>query len=97
MLFASAVAASRRGYHSLLFDGPGQGAMLYESTIPLRPDWEAVVSAVVDFALTLREVHPEKLVVSGWSLGGYLAPRAASGEHRLAARIADPGQWSVID
>ena len=34
MLFASAVAASRRGYHSLLFDGPGQGAMLYESNIP---------------------------------------------------------------
>jgi len=28
MYFASAVAASRRGYHCLLFDGPGQGAML---------------------------------------------------------------------
>jgi alpha-beta hydrolase superfamily lysophospholipase len=97
MVFASAVAASRRGYHSLLFDGPGQGAMLYESGIPLRPDWETVVSAVVDFALTLPQVHPEKLIISGWSLGGYLAPRAASGDHRLAACIADPGQWSVID
>jgi hypothetical protein len=43
MYFASAVAASRGGYHSLLFDGPGQGAMLYEMNIPLRPDWEAVV------------------------------------------------------
>jgi pimeloyl-ACP methyl ester carboxylesterase len=97
MLFASAVAASRLGYHSLLFDGPGQGAMLYESNIPLRPDWETVVSAVVDFALTLPQVHPEKLVISGWSLGGYLAPRGASGEHRLAACIADPGQWSLGD
>jgi alpha-beta hydrolase superfamily lysophospholipase len=97
MLFASAVAASRRGYHSLLFDGPGQGAMLYEGNIPLRPDWETVVSAVVDFALILLQVHPEKLVISGWSLGGYLAPRAASGEQRLAACIADPGQWSVVD
>ena len=29
MYFACAVAASRRGYHSLLFDGPGQGALLY--------------------------------------------------------------------
>ncbi len=37
--FACAVAASRRGYHSLLFDGPGQGSMLYEHGIPLRPDW----------------------------------------------------------
>jgi hypothetical protein len=35
--------------------------------------------------------------LSGWSLGGYLAPRAASGEHRLAARIADPGQWSIAE
>jgi alpha-beta hydrolase superfamily lysophospholipase len=97
MYFALAVAASRRGYHSLLFDGPGQGAMLYEMNIPLRPDWETVVGAVVDFALTLPEVHPEKLIISGWSLGGYLAPRAASGEHRLAACIADPGQWSLAD
>src|SRR3984957_8608169 len=97
MLFASAVAACRRGYHALLFDGPGQGAMLYETNIPLRPDWETVVGAVVDFAQTLPEVHPDKLVISGWSLGGYLAPRAASGEHRLAACIADPGQWSLAD
>ena len=97
MLFASAVAASRRGYHSLLFDGPGQGAMLYRMHVPLRPDWETVINAVVDFALTLPEVHPEKLVISGWSLGGYLAPRAASGEPRLAACIADPGQWALAD
>ena len=83
MLFASAVAASQRGYHSLLFDGPGQGAMLYESNIPLRPDWETVVSAVVDFAMTLPQVHPEKLIISGWSLGGYLAPRAPRQENTV--------------
>lgn len=97
MLFASAIAARRRGYHSLLFDGPGQGAMLIEKGVPLRPDWETVVAAVVDFALTLPEVEPEKIALSGWSLGGYLAPRAASGEHRLAACVADCGQWSVGD
>jgi pimeloyl-ACP methyl ester carboxylesterase len=33
----------------------------------------------------------------GWSFGGYLAPRAASGEHRLAACIADPGQWDLLE
>jgi hypothetical protein len=53
MFFASAVAASRRGYHCLLFDGPGQGEMLYEHGVRLRPDWETVVKAVVDVALTL--------------------------------------------
>jgi pimeloyl-ACP methyl ester carboxylesterase len=97
MLFASAVAASRRGYHSLLFDGPGQGAMLFDHNIPLRPDWETVITAVVDFALTLPQIDPDKIALSGWSLGGYLAPRAASGEHRLAACVADPGQWAIAD
>jgi dienelactone hydrolase len=95
MYFASAVAASRRGYHCLLFDGPGQGAMLYEQGVPLRPDWEVVIGAVVDFALTQPIVDPARIALSGWSLGGHLAPRGASGEARIAALIADPGLWSV--
>ena len=97
MLFASVLAARARGYHSLMFDGPGQGGMLFEHGIPLRPDWETVVSAVVDFALSLPQVNPKKIALSGWSLGGYLAPRAASGEPRLAACVADPGQWAIAD
>jgi dienelactone hydrolase len=96
MYFASAVAASRRGYHCLLFDGPGQGEMLYEHGVRLRPDWETVVKAVVDFAVTLPIVDPKRIALSGWSLGGYLAPRGASGERRLAACVADPGRWSIL-
>ena len=95
MYFASAVAASRRGYHCLLFDGPGQGEMLYEHGIPLRADWETVVGAVVDFAVQQPNIDPERIALSGWSLGGHLAPRAASSEHRIAALIADPGTWSI--
>jgi alpha-beta hydrolase superfamily lysophospholipase len=95
MFFASAVAMTERGYHCLLFDGPGQGEMLIEHGMPLRPDWETVIKAVVDFALTLPIVDPARTALTGWSLGGYLAPRAASGEHRLAACIADPGLWSM--
>lgn len=97
MYFASAVAASRRGYHSLLFDGPGQGEMLYEHGVPLRPDWELVIKAVVDVAETLPLVDAARIALSGWSLGGYLAPRGASGEPRIAALIADPGTWSIAD
>lgn len=97
MYFASAVAASRRGYHCLLFDGPGQGEMLYEHGMRLRSDWETVISAVVDFAITQPVVDPARIALSGWSLGGHLAPRAASGEPRIAALIADPGTWSIAE
>lgn len=95
MYFASAVAASQRGYHCLLFDGPGQGEMLYEQSVHIRADWETVINAVVDLALTLPNVDPSRIALSGWSLGGYLAPRGASGEPRLAACIADPGQPGI--
>ena len=92
--FATALA---RGYNLLLFDGPGQGRPLIEQGLVFRPDWENVVRPVVDFALTWPEVNPEKVVLLGWSFGGYLAPRAASGEHRLAACIADPGFWDLFE
>ncbi|KAA0970565.1 alpha/beta fold hydrolase [Aureimonas fodinaquatilis] len=95
MYFASAVAASERGYHCLIFDGPGQGEMLYEHGVRLRPDWEVVVSAVLDFAIELPNIDTARIAISGWSLGGYLSPRAASGDPRLAACIADPGQISI--
>jgi alpha-beta hydrolase superfamily lysophospholipase len=97
LFFASAVAASRRGYHSLIFDGPGQGTTLIDHGITLRPDWENVIGAVVDFAQTLSNVDPLRIALCGWSLGGYLAPRAASGERRLAACVADPALPSVAD
>lgn len=95
--FALGVAATRRGYHVLIFDGPGQGGTLYEQGVPLRPDWETVVSAVIDDAVTRPIVDAGRIAVSGWSLGGYLAPRAASGDPRISACIADPGQWDLAE
>lgn len=95
LYFASAVAASNRGYHCLLFDGPGQGTTLIRHGMTLRPDWETVIAAVVDAAIALPNVDAARIALSGWSLGGYLAPRAASEEPRLAACIADPGQASI--
>ena len=97
MYFASAVAASRRGYHCLLFDGPGQGRCCMNAPFACGRTGKTVVRAVVDFAVGLPNVDPARIALSGWSLGGHLAPRAASAEHRLAACIADPGQWSIAD
>jgi pimeloyl-ACP methyl ester carboxylesterase len=93
MYFAHGPAAVRRGYNCLLFDGPGQGRSLIRDGLPLRPDWEKVVKVVVDFALTRPEVDSTRVVLAGWSFGGFLAPRAAAFEKRIAALVADPGQW----
>jgi len=89
------VAALERGYHVLLHDGPGQGRLLIDEGLVLRHDWEAVVTPVVDAALTLDLVDPAAIVYQPWSLGGYMAPRVAAFEHRLAAVVADPGQMDV--
>lgn len=93
MYFAHGPAAVRRGYNCLLPDGPGQGRNLIRDNVPMRPDWENVVSAAVDYLLTRPEVDAAQIVLVGWSFGGFLAPRAAAFEKRIAALIADPGQW----
>jgi len=92
---AMGVAALARDYHVLLHDGPGQGQLLIDEGLPLRHDWEHVVSRVVDAALAIDGVDGDRLVYQPWSLGGYMAPRVAAFEHRFAAVIADPGQLSV--
>ena len=93
--FTSGAAAVARGYNVVLFDGPGQGTMLVERGTRLRPDWENVVTPVVDFVLGLPGVDPTRIVLSGLSLGGYTAPRAATVEHRLAACVSDCGPYDV--
>jgi alpha-beta hydrolase superfamily lysophospholipase len=95
MFLGQAVPALERGYHCLVFDGPGQGAVLFEQAIPIRADWEAVVGAVVDAVVDLPGIDPSRIALTGWSLGGYLALRAASGESRLAACVGDPGLYSM--
>jgi pimeloyl-ACP methyl ester carboxylesterase len=95
--FFSAAAAVMRGYNAVTFDGPGQGGTIIEQGTVFRPDWEAVVRKVVDRIETMPVVDPAKIALLGISFGGYLAPRAASGEPRIAALIADPGELSLFE
>jgi dienelactone hydrolase len=83
-----------RGYNVVVFDGPGQQSMLFQRGIPFRPDWEKVITPLVDFLSERSEVDASKIVLYGTSQGGYWVPRAAAFEHRLAAVVADPG---VVD
>jgi alpha-beta hydrolase superfamily lysophospholipase len=97
LYFFNGAAALARGYNVLAFDGPGQGAALVQQGLVMRPDWEAVITPVLDYALMRPDVDPARVALIGLSLGGYLAPRAASAEHRLAACIADCGSYDLFD
>ncbi|MEV0195198.1 alpha/beta fold hydrolase [Nonomuraea sp. NPDC050691] len=95
--FAVAAAALRRGYNCLAYDGPGQGAALREQRLFFRPDWEAVLTPVLDHALTRPEIDPGRIALHGYSLGGFLVARAAAHEHRAAALVLDDGMFSYFD
>ncbi|GMU58231.1 MAG: hypothetical dipeptidyl aminopeptidase/ acylaminoacyl-peptidase related protein [Candidatus Xenobia bacterium] len=90
-------AALERGWNALLFEGPGQGSMLFVDEIPFRPDWERVITPIVDFLLGRPDVDSRRIALSGWSLGGGLVARAAAFEPRLAAVVIDPGFVSAFD
>lgn len=89
--------AARRGYHCLLFEGPGQGLTIREQNLPFRYDWENVVSPVVDYALTLPGVDEENIILMGISMGGGFAVRAAAFEPRLKLCIVNPGYVNVYE
>jgi len=94
MWMLGAAGATARGYDCLTFDGPGQGYALWKQGLSFRPDWEHVITPVVDFALSREGVDPKKIAIQGISQGGYWVPRAVAFEKRIAAAIADPG---VVD
>ncbi|MEV4055467.1 alpha/beta fold hydrolase [Amycolatopsis sp. NPDC049688] len=93
--YLGAAAGAERGYHVLTFDGPGQPSAVRREKLVFRPDWEHVVTPVVDFARTLDGVDPERIALLGVSLGGMLAPRAAAYESRLAAVVAVDGVYDA--
>jgi pimeloyl-ACP methyl ester carboxylesterase len=93
--FGAVPAALARGYNCLIFDGPGQGGAIRLQNLPFRPDWEQVVTPVVDYVLGRPEIDPSRIILLGMSFGGYLAPRAAAFEHRLAACVAIDGLFSM--
>ncbi|MFI8451796.1 alpha/beta hydrolase family protein [Streptomyces erythrochromogenes] len=93
--FFGAMAAVERGYNVLAFDGPGMPGPRHHQGLVFRPDWENVITPVVDFAETLPEIDNRRIALIGLSMGGVLAPRAAAFEHRLAALIAVDGLYDL--
>jgi pimeloyl-ACP methyl ester carboxylesterase len=70
------------GYDTILFEGPGQGAALELAHLPMTPEWEKPVKAVLDF------FRCDAVTLMGFSLGGGLVIRAAAFEPRVHQVIA---------
>jgi hypothetical protein len=83
-----------RGWNAFVYDGPGQQSVLFDQGLPFRPDWEAVLTPVVDSLVARDDVDSSKLLAYGISQAGYWLPRALAFEKRFVAAVADPG---VVD
>ncbi|MGW5904992.1 alpha/beta hydrolase family protein [Streptomyces althioticus] len=84
-------AALARGWNALVNDGPGQGQLLFVDQVVFTPAWEDVVSPLIDWLARRPDVDTRRIALTGLSMGGDLAPRAAAFEDRLAALVAMPG------
>ena len=56
-----AMAAVERGYNVLTFEGPGQGEVIRVQKLPFRADWERVVSPVIRYAVSRRDVDRARI------------------------------------
>jgi dipeptidyl aminopeptidase/acylaminoacyl peptidase len=81
-----------RGLATFSVDGPGQGEAEYD--LAIRADWEAPGAAILDAVSAMPGIDPARIGVWGVSLGGYYAPRLASGDRRVSACIALCGPFS---
>jgi dipeptidyl aminopeptidase/acylaminoacyl peptidase len=84
-----------RGIATFSVDGPGQGEAEYD--LAIRGDWEIPGTAIIDQLSTEQGIDPDRIGVWGVSLGGYYAPRVASGDPRVKACIALAGPYSFAD
>lgn len=95
MWFMVAHGAIQRGMSVLMVDGPGQGGTIRRHKLTNRFDYEVPVGKCIDYLETRDDIDPKRIAMSGSSLGGYYAARAASFEHRLAAAVSHGAIWSV--
>ena len=74
------------GYAILTFDGPGQGMLLRKNRVGMRPDWENVMTPVINwleefangYSGTAQDLDLDRIAILGASMGGYFALRSAA-------------------
>ncbi|OQE17322.1 hypothetical protein PENSTE_c021G10302 [Penicillium steckii] len=91
------VPALARGWNCITYEGPGQPTVRREQNLGFIPNWEHVVTPVIDYLVSEKSnlIDTDRLVLLGNSFGGLLAARAAAFESRLAATILIDGVWDT--
>lgn len=86
LYFWAAAAGVPRGYNTLLIELPGQGSTPLDGLF-YCVNAEKPMRAVVDYALSLPDVDPDRLYAYGVSSGGYMVARAAAYDKRIKACV----------
>ncbi len=81
-----------RGLATFSVDGPGQGEAEYD--LAIRGDWEVPGEAIIQHLAAQDGIDPRRIGISGVSLGGYYAPRVASGCDEVKACLALAGPYN---
>ncbi|MGA8992397.1 MAG: alpha/beta hydrolase [Rhodoplanes sp.] len=90
LYFQTAKAGLERGFNVLVGEGPGQvGCLRFHPKLTFRPDYEKPIGAMIDYALTRREVAAERFALYGISFGGYFVIRAGMHDPRIRALIVN--------
>jgi hypothetical protein len=89
-------AAITRGYNALIFEGPGQGSLLFEHDVRIIPDWEKVVTPLLDALMRRCDVDRRRIAIVRRSFCGASVARAAAYDRRLAAVVLDPGVTNIL-
>jgi pimeloyl-ACP methyl ester carboxylesterase len=95
-MFAIEEEFLRRGIATLTIDGPGQS----ENSVhfPIRPNWESVITPLLDdLERRLLSVDLKRVGLVGISMGAIYGPRAAAHEKRLRAVVGLAGPYNLGD
>jgi len=91
-------ALAKRGVATLFIDQPGTGEALRLHKLTAVIEVEQWASVVVDYLQTReKSIDPERIGISGWSMAGYYAPRAAAFEPRFKFCVAFGAQYDFGD
>ena len=90
---------AERGMNACAMDGPGQGECNFHAAWQTEHNYEAAVSAVIDWLLQRDDVDADKIGIMGMSMGSRWGVLAAAHDDRVKAvcgQMANVGSFDMI-